>query len=227
MNHFKEISFKKGVYKDIIDAKTVLPIDVPWVECDLCIGALYMGHTNYWTIIPATIANKRWVLTKDFYLDTYVFNGMILVMLTDVSKIPELNIVKWEELYDKYNLGDLTAVLISDQYDIVSVMKLTSIIHPRLATVRCIDFKTSFRENCLNASVSRIDLLRHLAMPFHSKAKILSGEKAKEFWKDAVTKFLYDFGESNVAPTLEYGYDCNDSLEEIVKKAIIITNQFK
>ena len=227
MTHFKEISFKKGVYKDIIDAKAVLPIDVPWVECDSCVGALYKGHTNYWTIIPATISNKRWVLTKDFYLDTYVFNGMILVMLTDVSKIPELNIVDWEELYDKYNLEDLTAVLLSDQYNIVSVMKLTSIIHPRLAIVRCINLKTSFREDCLSASTLRIDLLRHLSMPFHSKAKILSGEKAKEFWKDAVTKFLYDFGESNVAPTLEYGYDCNDSLEEIVKKAIMITNQFK
>ena len=39
MTHFKKINFKKGVYKDIIDATAVLPIDVPWVECDSCIGA--------------------------------------------------------------------------------------------------------------------------------------------------------------------------------------------
>lgn len=229
---FKEITFKKGYYNEICEVTTTFP-DVPWVECDIVFDeGLHIGHTNYWTIIPDTISNRRWIINtrKNHYAHSEeIFNGIILITLNDVAPIPEFNIIPWEELYNKYHLDKLTIVTYNKNFDISSVNKVLEIQHPEFATIKSFDFLSLSDQKIINSGIHNHVNLIKICYPFHGTSKILSGEKAKEVWNDAMTKFLYDFGESNIPPKLQYEseYNPDESLKENIIKVIKITNQFK
>lgn len=216
---FKEFDLVTTGYNEKIPFKVNLPINVPWVKYEGCLGKMYTGFVYYWTIIPNTFNNKRELLKyKTPYLEIYKFKNYLLLVLDDTPIIPELKTVDGN--YFKTIWKDLVftdIATISPKIQVASVYTLMEVFHPKDVKIRIIDYCNVIGEERCSFQILNYNLLNNSRS---CKTLISWGDKGDNIFREALMRFCEKMFET------KYTHYFNWVLEDI-SKCDEFFNQFK
>lgn len=123
---FKTIAVSISYYTDIFYETIKIPVGVEWVKSDYVQFIKRDGYTSYWTIIPRTYENMRYVVdVQESHVECMPFDDKILIMVNNVEPIDELKLTTADTFLKDI---DIVAVKIDNEPDLIYVSNVVKII---------------------------------------------------------------------------------------------------